>query len=161
MYSVIYSHVHLGKHSCVKCKLETSYHLNWVPARDFSTAGINPIKLALKLTPQRFYEMRIFDYITGNSDRHNENWSFEVDNFNRILGLSKLYDFDNCFIAGEMDPSQIDLKPAYLAATEAFRALGDSNYFKRLEGFLGSSKQRDLADYVMHRIRILQQSKSI
>lgn len=155
MYSVIYRNVHLGKYDCVKCKVETSPQLNWVPARDFITAGVDAVRLALMTVPQRFYEMRIFDYITGNSDRHNENWSFEVDNSNGILGLSKLYDFDNCFTAAENDPSQIDLKPAHTAALEAFASLGEPDYFRRLEGFLGSSKQRNLADYVMRRVHIL------
>lgn len=155
MYSVRYSHTHLGKHDCVKCKIETSPQLNWIPVRDFSSVGVNPVALALETSPQRFYEMRIFDYITGNSDRHNENWSFEVNNFNDILGLSKLYDFDNCFTAKENDSSQVDLKPLKFAAIEAFRAIGNAQYFSRLEGFLGSTKQRTLADYVMHRVLVL------
>lgn len=155
MSSVSYRRVHLGKHECVRCKLETSTELNWIPARDFSIAGVNPVALALKLSPKRFCEMRIFDYITGNMDRHNENWSFEVDNDNNILGLSKLYDFDNCFLAPENYASQIDLKPLRQAAIECFIFLNDPSYFRRLEGFLGSSKQRKLADYVAQRVSVL------
>lgn len=160
MYSVVYKNVRKATAACTRCKLETSKTLNWVPARDFIAVGVNPSAPALKFSPQRYYEMRIFDYIAGNIDRHNENWSFEVDNANNILGLSKLYDFDNCFIASDTEVSGIDLKPLEQAAIESFKAMNTQDYFTSVKGYLRSCKQKDkdLAAYTLRRIEVLERS---
>ncbi len=160
MSSVEYHNVHTKHSNCVRCRLETSTQIGWIPAKDITNSGRNPVELAKELSPQRYHEMRIFDYIAGNTDRHNENWAFEVNNRNRILGLSRMYDFDNCFCADDTTTSHIDLKPLKKAALQSFPVIGDAQYFTRLKGFLRSCRQRDLAAYVLERVRILEQSIS-
>lgn len=42
--------------------------------------------------------MNILDYLTGNTDRHPENWGFYVDNSNnKYTELYPLMDFNQCF----------------------------------------------------------------
>lgn len=45
-----------------------------------------------------YYKMIIVDYIIANTDRHDENWGFYMDNNTmELVGLHKLYDHDNSF----------------------------------------------------------------
>lgn len=47
-----------------------------------------------------FYGMNILDYLTGNTDRHPENWGLLVDNrTNEYISLYPLMDFNKCFLA--------------------------------------------------------------
>jgi len=47
-----------------------------------------------------YYGMNILDYLTGNTDRHPENWGFLVDNSNNeYVSLYPLMDFNQCFQA--------------------------------------------------------------
>lgn len=47
-----------------------------------------------------FYGMNILDYLTGNTDRHPENWGLLVDNStNEYISLYPLMDFNQCFLA--------------------------------------------------------------
>ncbi len=47
-----------------------------------------------------FYGMNILDYLTGNTDRHPENWGFLVNNAtNEYISLYPLMDFNQCFLA--------------------------------------------------------------
>ena len=40
------------------------------------------------------------DYLTGNTDRHVENWGFLIDNStNAYISLYPLMDFNQCFLA--------------------------------------------------------------
>ena len=44
--------------------------------------------------------MNILDYLTGNTDRHPENWGFLVDNrTNEYVSLYPIMDFNQCFLA--------------------------------------------------------------
>lgn len=44
--------------------------------------------------------MNIIDYLTGNTDRHLENWGFIIDNrTNWCVSLYPLMDFNQCFKA--------------------------------------------------------------
>lgn len=158
MYSVRYKQVTTSNHVCVRCKLETSESLSWVHARDFQHGGISPVELALKLSPRRYHEMRVFDFIVGNIDRHNENWAFEVDNENRVLGLSKMYDFDNCFLADKDTVSHIDMQLLCTAAIASFKYLPRA-YFTRVKGYLRSqtySSNSKFARYTLDRISYLE-----
>ena len=61
--------------------------------------------------------MNIVDYVLGNSDRHEGNWGFFVDNESgELLGTHPLMDFDHAFSNGELlcQPfdSEISLKKA-------------------------------------------------
>ena len=44
--------------------------------------------------------MNILDYLTGNTDRHPENWGFLIDNrTNTYISLYPVMDFNQCFQA--------------------------------------------------------------
>lgn len=53
-----------------------------------------------RIDPITFYGMNILDYLTGNTDRHPENWGLLVDNAtNEYISLYPLMDFNQCFLA--------------------------------------------------------------
>lgn len=62
--------------------------------------GLDTIAECERLDATTFYGMNILDYLTGNTDRHPENWGFWVDNENnRYVSLYPLMDFNQCFLA--------------------------------------------------------------
>lgn len=140
----------------------TSVDTSWVTASEISLAGINPKELALRLSPQEFYQMLFFDYVTGNIDRHNENWSFTMNNSGVFLSLTPLYDFDNCFIADDEDFSKITLRPMIRDAKIALQNLSDSDtLLDSLDNFLqsvvlsGEDCYKPFAMYSLQRIQKL------
>lgn len=61
---------------------------------------LDTIEVCRKLDPISYYGMNILDYLTGNTDRHPENWGFLVDNrTNQYVSLYPLMDFNQCFQA--------------------------------------------------------------
>ena len=51
-----------------------------------------------RLDAAGYYGMNILDYLTGNTDRHMENWGLWVDNgTNEPISLHPLMDFNQCF----------------------------------------------------------------
>ena len=61
---------------------------------------IDTLEFCKQLDPVTYYGMNILDYLTGNTDRHPENWGFLVDNeTNRCVSLYPLMDFNQCFHA--------------------------------------------------------------
>ena len=61
---------------------------------------LNTIEVCNELDPITYYGMNILDYLTGNTDRHPENWGFFVDNkTNDYISLYPLMDFNQCFLA--------------------------------------------------------------
>ena len=53
-----------------------------------------------RISPITFYGMNILDYLTGNTDRHPENWGVLVDNAtNDYISLYPLMDFNQTFLA--------------------------------------------------------------
>ena len=59
---------------------------------------IDTIEVCKSLDPVTYYGMNILDYLTGNTDRHPENWGFLVDNSsNKYVSLYPLMDFNQCF----------------------------------------------------------------
>lgn len=55
-----------------------------------------------RLDAVAYYGMNIMDYLTGNTDRHWENWGLLVDNeTNTPISLHPLMDFNRCFDAYE------------------------------------------------------------
>ena len=61
---------------------------------------LDVIEECIKLDPITYYGMNIVDYLTGNTDRHPENWGFLVDNeTNTLISLYPLMDFNQCFLA--------------------------------------------------------------
>lgn len=62
--------------------------------------GLDTLLECEKLDSKTFYGMNILDYLTGNTDRHPENWGFLVDNENnKCVSLYPLMDFNQCFLA--------------------------------------------------------------
>ncbi len=61
---------------------------------------LDVIEECIRIDKQGYYAMNILDYLTGNTDRHPENWGFWVDNAtNRPISLHPLMDFNQCFLA--------------------------------------------------------------
>ena len=83
------------------------------------------------MDPIVYYGMNILDYLVGNTDRHQENWGFLVDNTtNQPISLYPLMDFNmsfqtydkldgaNCLTVGSRKLTQRE------AAIEAVKAIG-------------------------------------
>lgn len=63
---------------------------------------LNTIEVCKELDPVTYYGMNILDYLTGNTDRHPENWGFLIDNKNNnYISLYPVMDFNKCFLAYE------------------------------------------------------------
>ena len=62
--------------------------------------NLDTIAECQRLDPITFYGMNILDYLTGNTDRHPENWGFLVNNeTNECVSLYPLMDFNQCFLS--------------------------------------------------------------
>lgn len=60
--------------------------------------GLDTLKICSEIDPITYFGMNILDYLTGNTDRHPENWGFLIDNeTNGYIGLYPLMDFNQCF----------------------------------------------------------------
>lgn len=146
--TIAYTLAHKRKKLCSKCRIRTSKEVGWVTASEISLAGYNPKELALKLSPNRLYQMFLIDYLTGNIDRHNENWSFAMNNSGQILGLTPLYDYDNCFLADENTVSKVTLHKLKVDAQLAMSKLsGSDEILERVYLFVNSNKDTDNACY--------------
>lgn len=63
---------------------------------------LDTLTVCRELDPITYYGMNILDYLTGNTDRHPENWGFFIDNeTNQYVSLYPLMDFNQCFLAYE------------------------------------------------------------
>ncbi len=61
---------------------------------------LNTLEICKRLDPVGYYGMNILDYLTGNTDRHPENWGFLVDNeTNQAVSLYPLMDFNRAFFS--------------------------------------------------------------
>lgn len=61
---------------------------------------LDTLEVCKKLDPKTYYGMNILDYLTGNTDRHPENWGFLIDNrTNEYISLYPLMDFNQCFLS--------------------------------------------------------------
>lgn len=92
---------------------------------------IDCVNEAIRLDPITYYGMNILDYLTGNTDRHWENWGFLVNNdTNQRISLHPLIDFNKCFSAydtldGAMCQTVYPRKLSQCqAAIEAVQAIG-------------------------------------
>ena len=80
----------------------TSKEFSIVSKMAFDIYAINhdldTIEICKVMDPITYYGMNILDYLTGNTDRHPENWGFLVDNSsNKYVSLYPLMDFNQCF----------------------------------------------------------------
>lgn len=56
---------------------------------------------------EEFANMVIADYVLGNTDRHNENWGFLIDNdTNNIISLAPLYDLNQALVIDKLGNSK-------------------------------------------------------
>ena len=83
-------------------RLITSKKYSIVSKMAFDIFAVNhdldTLNECLRLDPVMYYGMNIIDYLTGNTDRHPENWGFIVDNdTNMAVALYPLMDFNQCF----------------------------------------------------------------
>lgn len=83
-------------------RIITSLDRSIVPMRAFEIRCINEdldyLEEIKKLDARAYYGMNILDYLTGNTDRHMENWGLWVDNnTNAPISLHPLMDFNQCF----------------------------------------------------------------
>lgn len=61
---------------------------------------LDTIEVSVEVDERTFYGMNILDYLTGNTDRHPENWGFLIDNeTNKYISLYPLMDFNQCFLS--------------------------------------------------------------
>jgi hypothetical protein len=92
---------------------------------------LDTIEVCKEISPITYYGMNIIDYLTGNTDRHPENWGFMIDNeTNDYISLYPVMDFNMCFLAYDT----IDGAPCQTlagrgksqrdAAIEAVKAIG-------------------------------------
>lgn len=59
---------------------------------------LDTLEICKEIDPETYYGMNILDYLTGNTDRHPENWGFLVDNTtNDYISLYPVMDFNQCF----------------------------------------------------------------
>ena len=61
---------------------------------------LDTVSICKKIDPVTYYGMNILDYLTGNTDRHPENWGFLINNrTNAYMSLYPVMDFNQCFQA--------------------------------------------------------------
>lgn len=85
-------------------RIVTNKDRSIVPMRAFEIYAMNQdldyLEEVTRLDPVAYYGMNILDYLTGNVDRHMENWGLWVDNdTNEPISLHPLMDFNQCFWA--------------------------------------------------------------
>lgn len=92
---------------------------------------LNTIEVCKALDSETYYGMNILDYLTGNTDRHPENWGFLIDNdTNRYISLYPVMDFNQCFLSyDDLDGANCQaVLPERMtqreAAVEAVRKIG-------------------------------------
>jgi hypothetical protein len=92
---------------------------------------LDTIEECIRLDPIVYYGMNILDYLVGNTDRHQENWGFLIDNAtNQPVSLYPLMDFNMSFQTYDtLDGANcLTVLPRKLtqreAAIEAVKAIG-------------------------------------
>lgn len=92
---------------------------------------LDTLEICKKIDPLTYYGMNILDYLTGNTDRHPENWGFLVDNAtNKYVRLYPLMDFNQAFLAydtldGAICQTVLPMKMTQReAAVEAVKQIG-------------------------------------
>lgn len=99
---VIYTEGMFEDEPVTESRLITSKKYSIVSKMAFDIFAVNndidTLSECLRLDPVTYYGMNIIDYMTGNTDRHPENWGFLVDNStNTAVSLYPLMDFNQCF----------------------------------------------------------------
>ena len=103
----------------VKCKCLCNEDVSIISWLDFAVYAnrnnINDYEYIESTFPKNYYEMIIADYLLGNSDRHEENWGFLVDNNSgKIIEPYPLMDHDHAFDNDKLFCRTIDASDVYL-----------------------------------------------
>lgn len=109
---------------------------------------LDTLEICKRLDPVTYYGMNILDYLTGNTDRHPENWGFLVDNStNQCISLYPLMDFNQCFLSydnleGASCQTVLPLRMTQReAAIEAVKAIGLRQNAKIDMGWFGTMEK--------------------
>ena len=99
---VVYEEYFYGGELVTESKIISSKERSMVSKMAFDIYAINhdldTLEVCKEIDPVSYYGMNILDYLTGNTDRHPENWGFYVDNSNnKYINLYPLMDFNQCF----------------------------------------------------------------
>lgn len=99
---VVYEEHLYKKELVTKSKIVTSKEYSIISKMAFDIYAANhdldTLEVCKQIDPVSYYGMNILDYLTGNTDRHPENWGFYVKNSNNEYeGLYPLMDFNKCF----------------------------------------------------------------
>lgn len=99
---VFYEPGEYGGEPISQSRIITSVDRSIVPMRAYEVRCLNEdldyLEEVKKMDAAAYYGMNILDYLTGNTDRHMENWGLWVDNeTNAPISLHPLMDFNQCF----------------------------------------------------------------
>ena len=99
---VIYGEYYYHGELVTESKIISSKEYSMVSKMAFDIYAANhdldTLEVCKQIDPVSYYGMNILDYLTGNTDRHPENWGFYVDNSNnQYTKLYPLMDFNQCF----------------------------------------------------------------
>ena len=99
---VLYEPGEYGGEPISQSPIVTSIERSIITMRAFEIRCMNEdldyLEEVKKLDAHAYYGMNILDYLTGNVDRHMENWGLWVDNrINAPICLHPLMDFNQCF----------------------------------------------------------------
>lgn len=99
---VIYNEFLYDGEPVTESKIVSSKDISMVSKMAFDIYAANhdldTLEVCKEIDAVSYYGMNILDYLTGNTDRHPENWGFYVDNSNnKYTELYPLMDFNQCF----------------------------------------------------------------
>lgn len=114
----------------VKCKCITSEDISLITWEDYQIFcdrnDLDPYEIIEKENKKAFADMQVADYILNNSDRHEGNWGFFVNNdTGEIIKLHPLFDHDHAFEEGNLRSQTHPLNVSLLEAAET--AESDAN----------------------------------
>lgn len=114
----------------VKCCCITSEDVSIITWEDYqiycNRNNLDPYDILKAETRKAYARMQVADFVLNNSDRHEGNWGFYVDNGSgEILRLHPLLDHDQAFSASEVLYSQTSEKRMTLLEA-AFASLEDA-----------------------------------
>lgn len=86
----------------VNSELFTSEEISLLIFEEFAVFcayyGMNPYSEAERMDREFYLKMQIADYILNNSDRHEQNWGFLMENeTGKLVGFCPLFDHDHAF----------------------------------------------------------------
>ena len=123
---------------------------------------LDTIEVCKTIDPVTYYGMNILDYLTGNTDRHPENWGFLVNNStNDYVSLYPLMDFNQCFLVYDtLEGAQCQTVPISgvsqkEAAIEAVQKIGLRQIREMDMSKFGEMKQE--AEMFEQRLKVLKQ----